>query len=330
MTHYRLAELAELTRHLGRTRQVWQRSGAQEWCQADASNPPPLEAGRSVQSAKGFFFAEQEHIFEFDGRYFRETLPKPAPFALIGVSSCDLVAIAYQDQFFANDPHYQARRQQALLVGLECTVPCEHGFCPTVDAGPAARPGTSDLVLHPVGDGWLLTVTSEQGRESLQGLNLTTAPETMKQQRLAQLEDCERQFPDDQHIRDGVQALNAGTINASTWQQMGIQCLSCSGCTSLCPTCSCYGVQDQSADQTITRRRFWDSCLYDGFQREASQHNPSDDAGARVYRFWYHKFSDDFRKDFGRYGCVGCGRCEATCPGVIGIHSVMKRISQHD
>ncbi|MEI8597114.1 hypothetical protein P4S64_03770 [Vibrio sp. M60_M31a] len=24
---------------------------------------------------------------------------------------------------------------------------------------------------------------------------------------------------------------------------------------------------------------------------------------------------------------MGCGRCEQTCPGVIGVHSLMKRIA---
>lgn len=326
MMAYFMTDLAELTRHLGRTRQIWQHDARQDWFQTDATTPSPLVAGRPARSAKGFFFAEQEHVFEFDGRYFRETLPRPEPFALIGVSSCDLVALAYQDQFFADDPHYQARRQQGLLVGLECTTPCTHGFCPTVDAGPGARAGTADLVLHPLDDGWLLTATSTQGEDSLRGLSLAAASECAQQLRDKQLADCEQQFPDDHHIVEGAQRLNAGEIAEDLWQHLGIQCLSCSGCTSLCPTCSCYGVQDQSSEQTISRRRFWDSCLYDGFQREASQHNPSADAGARVQRFWYHKFSDDFRQDFGRYGCVGCGRCEVTCPGVIGVHSVMKRI----
>lgn len=329
MSAYLLTDLSQLTGHLGRTRQLWQHDANQDWQRADGDNPAPLVAGRPLRSAKGFFFAEQEHIFEFDGRYFRETLPRPEPFALIGVSSCDLVAIAYQDQFFAEDVHYQARRQQALLVGLECPAPCTHGFCPTVDAGPGVRSGTADLVLHALGKHWLLMVTSARGHESLQGLDLPVAAESAQQQRKDQLASCEHQFPDDHHLVEGVRRLNADEVAEALWQQMGIQCLSCSGCTSLCPTCSCYGVQDQSSGSSVSRQRFWDSCLYDGFQREASQHTPSAEAGSRVQRFWYHKFSDDFRDEFGRYGCVGCGRCETTCPGVIGVHSVMRRIS-HD
>jgi formate hydrogenlyase subunit 6/NADH:ubiquinone oxidoreductase subunit I len=69
--------------------------------------------------------------------------------------------------------------------------------------------------------------------------------------------------------------------------------------------------------------RYWDSCLLEGFQREASGHHPAPHAGDRVRRFWYHKLSDDFAVDFGRAGCVGCGRCDVTCPGSIGALRVL-------
>lgn len=327
MTSYRLCSLELLTNHLGQHRDLWQAHGRQDWEKIEPATPLPLQAGCPAQSAKQFFFAEQEHVFVFDGHCFRETLPEPAPFALLGLSSCDLVAIGYQDAFFAEDPYYQTRRKQALLVGLECTQPCESGFCPSVDAGPEARPGTADLVLHPLDTGWLLTVASDKGAEALAGLALPQAAPKDLQQREHQLSICKQQFPGDHDIIEGIRRLNAGEVTRQLWQQMGIQCLACSGCTSLCPTCSCYGVQDQPCEEGFTRRRFWDSCLYDGFQREASQHNPSAEAGDRVHRFWYHKFSDTFRTEFGRYGCVGCGRCQTTCPGVIGVHSVMKRIA---
>ena len=53
---------------------------------------------------------------------------------------------------------------------------------------------------------------------------------------------------------------------------------------------------------------------------------PSAQAGTRLQRFWTHKFSPQTTAQFGRHGCVGCGRCEQTCPGVIGAHSIMKRL----
>ncbi|MCG7585570.1 4Fe-4S dicluster domain-containing protein, partial [Photobacterium sp. OFAV2-7] len=182
----------------------------------------------------------------------------------------------------------------------------------------------------------------------LKGLPLVQATPHDISLRWDDLSHCEQQFEDHSYISTGINKLNADDMSASFWQDVGVQCLGCSGCTTLCPTCSCYGTQSrqiiqaseasvqnsQSVPDSQTGQgtsvsqqvRFWDSCLYEGFQREASFHNPAEQAGERVKRFWYHKFSDDFLPEFGRYGCVGCGRCERTCPGVIGVHSIMKRI----
>lgn len=215
---------------------------------------------------------------------------------------------------------------------MDCTAPCENGFCPTVNAGPSVRDETADLALHPLdGQRWLLVVLTKLGEESLQGFDLKLASTHDKSQRWENIAHCEQLFPDDRYLIEGIEKISEGRVPEEFWQQVGIQCLGCSGCTTLCPTCSCFGTRsvsnDSNAEKSGTSQvRFWDSCLYEGFQREASFHNPSKEAGQRVERFWYHKFGMDFVPEFGRYGCVGCGRCEQTCPGVIGVHSLMKRI----
>lgn len=335
MQIYQLENTLTLQQHLAQRYQVYQLisnlDGDSHWQVSDPAKEVPLTAPQSISSPKSLFFAERENLFSFDGECFRETVPIPAPFALLGVHSCDLTAIAYQDQFFADDPYYQARRQQALLIGIDCTSPCEQGFCHTVNAGPGVAADCADIILHRQSSGqWLVLVCTDRGEQAAAGLNLALADNNGLQHRQQQLDSCIRQFDDHSHIRDGVQQLLNGDIDDSFWQQVGIQCLSCSGCTSLCPTCSCYGSRDQLGDDgTIYQQRFWDSCLYESFQREASQHNPSQQAGARVRRFWTHKFSNATVEEFGRHGCVGCGRCEQTCPGVIGAHSMMKRIVAH-
>ncbi|MGF1724379.1 4Fe-4S dicluster domain-containing protein [Photobacterium nomapromontoriensis] len=360
---YLLKSLDALRVHLSRNRtfyQVMAQDGEghhdYQWQQVVDRDWPPLLSHKPTHSAKAFFFAEQEPLYVFDGQCFRETLPSPDPFVLFGVQSCDLMAIHYQDIFFEQDPYYQSRREQVLLVGLDCTQPCEHGFCPTVNAGPSVRDETADLVLHPLDDNrWLLVALSVLGKEALHGFALDPASPHDISLRWDNISHCEQAFPDHQYLTDGINKLNSHQIPDTFWQQIGTQCLGCSGCTTLCPTCSCFGTrsvadstgvdvastealpaESATEDAVLTRSavstnsrqvRFWDSCLYEGFQREASFHNPAKLAGQRVKRFWYHKFSDDFTPDFGRYGCIGCGRCEQTCPGVIGVHSVMKRIA---
>jgi ferredoxin len=305
-------------------------------------------------SPKGFFFAQNEALYEFDGETFAPIIPNIAPRALFGVQACDLTAIAYQDQFFKDDPNYQARREQSLLVGVDCTGPCEKGFCPVVNAGPQVASEHADLILsqftqqgHEVADEapavetpWLLIATTVKGLASLQGLDLETAPDNWQHLRNEFKQQVLTQFADFSYINNSIESINDNVVPAQLWEELSVRCLGCSGCSNLCPTCSCYSTQDQSnLDQKAieqkynqapkyTTVRFWDSCQFDGFQREASGHNPSHIAAQRTERFWFHKFSDGYLPEFGRYGCVGCGRCEQTCPGSIGVHTVMQRIEQ--
>lgn len=332
MQSYQLETTLLLQQHLARSYQIYQRiddvEGDSHWQLDAVEQPSHINERLPISSPKGLFFSDRENLFSFDGKIFRETIPSPAPFALFGVQSCDLTAISYQDKFFIDDPYYQARRQQALLIGIDCINPCEHGFCHSVDAGPGVAADCADIILHRQSSGnWLLLVSSDKGEQALQGLNLPTASSNELTEREHQLDHCVQQFGDSQTIAQGIELLLSQNIEDQFWQQVGIQCLSCSGCTSLCPTCSCYGTQDLADDDgNIVQQRFWDSCLYESFQREASQHNPSAQAGARLKRFWTHKFSPQTTAQFGRLGCVGCGRCEQTCPGVIGAHSIMKRL----
>jgi formate hydrogenlyase subunit 6/NADH:ubiquinone oxidoreductase subunit I len=339
MEVYQLEDLSMLQQHLLAQYQLFQvvKNDDEQcsWQQQTQESQAPLIAELPQSSAKCFFFAEHENLLVFNGEYFQETLPKPAPFVLFGVLSCDLTAINYQDQFFKDDPYYQARRQQCLLVGLDCIQPCQQGFCPTVDAGPGVRDHTADIILHPLANKqWLVITTNDKGAEAIKGLALKTSHWHLMTQRDLTLHECEQSFPNNTYINKAIDKLNSGDINASFWQQLAVQCLGCSGCTTLCPTCSCYGTRSIEVESEqkkeikhIQQQRFWDSCLYEGFQREASFHNPSSEAGKRVQRFWQHKFGNEFFTEFNRHGCVGCGRCEQTCPGVIGVHSVMKRIN---
>ena len=334
MEVYLIDNLPILQQHLAlnyKFHQVVKNSDDQfHWQHIKSEESNPLVHDKPQSSAKGYFFADQENVLIFNGEYFQETLPTPQSYVLFGMLSCDLTAIHYQDKFFKDDPYYQSRRQQSLLVGLDCVTPCHNGFCPTVNAGPGVRDDCADLVLHPLKNKqWLLIEQTNKGAHSIKGLKLKKADNKYLTERNLTLDQCEQLFPDDNYITQGIKTLNSGKISNDFWEKVAIQCLGCSGCTTLCPTCSCYDTRTiKQDDNNFIQQRYWDSCLYEGFQREASFHNPSSEAGERVKRFWHHKFGDDFFTDFSQYGCVGCGRCEQTCPGVIGVHSVMKRIEQ--
>jgi formate hydrogenlyase subunit 6/NADH:ubiquinone oxidoreductase subunit I len=289
------------------------------------------EASTASFSAKSFFFAEREVLFRFEGGQFLSALPEVEPQVLFGVHACDLQAVAYQDRFFAHDPHYQARRQATLLVGVDCLESCAGGFCSTVHSGPQVRTGSADLILLPRQDAaapWLLLVGSHAGEQAIEAMQLLPASADWEAERHANKLRVAQQQGDQADIVHGVALLNAGKVAQDTWERLGLQCLACSGCTSVCPTCSCFAPLDQPTDSGgMQRERVWDSCLYQGFQKETSGHNPGATAGSRVQRFWFHKFGDEINAPFEHYGCVGCGRCDRVCPGGIGVHGVMHRVA---
>lgn len=333
---HKLDSPERLRAHLAQGRQVQEvradGQGGWHWQSLAADDTQPFEppSRPPLTSAKPFFFAEREALFRFDGGTFYGCLPEIEPQVLFGVSACDLRALAYQDQFFAHDKHYQRRRRQTLLVGFDCGHSCAGGFCTAVGGSPLVDQAQADLILRSNRPGgWTLLVASQSGAEAIAALALPLAPEDWAAERSADLAQVQAEQGAQAEMAAGIAAIQAASVEPERWEALGLRCLGCSGCTSVCPTCSCYAPLEQREEGgALQHSRVWDSCMYAGFQKEASGHNPAATPGQRVQRFWYHKFGTAFAERFGAYGCVGCGRCDAVCPGGIGAHGVMRRISR--
>ena len=177
------------------------------------SEPPPF-------SAKAFFFAEREAVFRFDGERFVACRPEVPAQVLFGLHACDLTAIAYQDQFFAADAHYQIRRAATLLVGIDCRHSCSHGFCTCVDSGPDVRAGSADLILLPRNGGdWLLLTGSPAGAAAIAGLTLAPATVDWAAERAGNRQRVAREQGDGHWLQAGIAAINAGQVSDETWER---------------------------------------------------------------------------------------------------------------
>ena len=246
-------------------------------------------------------------------------LPDLAPTAIIGVRACDLAALALQDRHFLEgvspDPHYQARRQQLLLIGVDCAQSAQTCFCASTGDGPALD-GRFDIGLAELAEGYLVWAGSGKGRPWVEGLSRQRATDA---QLAAMLEATDhaamaqtRHLPSEQKQRHLYQRLDH-----SHWQEVARRCLSCGNCTAVCPTCFCYsnthamGLMGDSA-QMIRR---WDSCFSPTLSDMG--HFQVRKATDQRYRQWLtHKLAG-WQEQLGRSGCVGCGRCLTWCP--VGI-----------
>jgi ferredoxin len=240
---------------------------------------------------------------------------------VIGVRACDLAALELQDRHFLEtdvpDAGYGARRRQLFLVAVNCTRPAETCFCASTGDGPAASRGY-DLVLDELDDGFIIRSGSASGDGILDLLALQ--PES-PQQRGAAMDATARaaamqgrQLPG-RNLRD----LLFDNLDHPRWEAVAARCLSCGNCTSVCPTCFCYREQEQPAlDRGSSRHyREWDSCFTQG---HSYIHGFVVRPDTRLrYRQWLTHKLGGWHDQYGRSGCVGCGRCIAWCPVGIDI-----------
>ncbi len=249
-----------------------------------------------------------------------QAAPAAAPkYAFLGVRACELAALDVQDRVFMGqayqDPHYVCRREQALVIAVNCTQAARTCFCTSMNTGPRCRQGF-DLALTELPDGFTLEIGSQRGRELALRLPLVPASPLQSNHAAAARARAEEQIT--RHMDTvGLRELLLANLNHPHWDEVAARCLSCTNCTMVCPTCFCSSVQEVSdlVGEAVERHRVWDSCFNPQFSYVHGglvRHNIRS-----RYRQWLtHKLAT-WHDQFGTSGCVGCGRCISWCP--VGI-----------
>ncbi len=276
------------------------------------------------QAIKPHAFAAQESLWQVrrDGQgrlQFEAVLPQAPALAMIGVRSCDLAALALQDAHFLRqgrrDPHYARRREQLFLVAVQCAEPAATCFCASTGDGPTPTAGY-DISLAELVDGFVALAGSDKGRAVLDALNPVAATrqqiESAREQGLVAAAAQQRSLPA-RKLRDPLMA----NLEHSRWDEVAARCLACGNCTAVCPTCFCHAESDEPAldGHSSQHLRNWDSCFGES-HGHLHGFNVRPDIRSRYRQWLTHKLAS-WHDQFGRSGCVGCGRCIAWCP--VGI-----------
>jgi len=278
---------------------------------------------------KALFFPQSEAILQYKRTTGKlESIAAVAQKRVIfGIRPCDAKAVSLLDTVFAEgdnqDPFWQARRAETLLIGLGCHAPCATCFCTSAESGPFHTDGL-DALLTDLGEIYLVELLSERAG----GLFDALAPASSILQENAQAVQsaAECALPKAFEL-DGLKGKLDRVFDQDIWAQLAQSCLGCGICTFLCPTCFCFDLVDEA--QRDTRVRNWDTCMFRVYSLEASAHNPRPTRKERTRQRLMHKYSY-WWEHADKLGCTGCGRCVRYCPVGLDIRAMIRTAGAYE
>ena len=256
-----------------------------------------------------FYFTEEQAI-----------VPKgPEKELLILLRSCDLHAVKRLDEIYLKngfeDFYYARIREKSHFALMGCESTCDSGFCVSMGTN---KSDNYDLYIKPAKE----EVQFEVKWEVL----------------LADFADCQPTSVEPAYITENKEkvALPKNLSNESfqkeIWKEYGDRCIACGRCNFVCPTCTCFTMQDifyKDNPKVGERRRVWASCEVDGFTTMAGGHEFRKSHSDRMRFKVMHKIYD-YEKRFGYPMCVGCGRCDDVCPEYISYSNCVNRLAKEE
>lgn len=273
---------------------------------------------KSDYSFKEVLLAINETLFYFTED--RTTVPKgPEKEILIFLRSCDLHAVRRLDQIYLKngfeDFYYARVRGKAKFVLMGCGTTCESGFCVSMGTN---RTEDYDAYLKMDGDAVYADFKCEDLEKAALGskeAEVTPDYVTENKEKVT--------LP---------KKLSNESFTKEIWQEYGDRCIACGRCNFVCPTCTCFTMQDifyRDNAKAGERRRVWASCQVDGYTEIAGGHGFRQKQGDRVRFKVMHKICD-YEKRFGYPMCVGCGRCDDVCPEYISYSNLVNRLAKEE
>lgn len=286
-----------------------------------------FDHGAPAQGLKPLAFVPEEVLWRSrqaeDGSLtFTVADEAPRPTAVLGARACDLAALQLLDQHFSYREHLDAaftRRRRALfLVAVDCARPAATCFCASTGDGPAAGSGY-DLALAELDEGFVVRARSEPGFAVLDALPVRPATPA-EQDRAAEQSRAAAAAQSRRLPAAAVAGSLLGRLEHPQWRLIAERCLSCGNCTAVCPSCFCHAETDETLlddASCVEHCRHWDSCFG---EQHSYLHGWVVRGEVRLrYRQWLTHKLDTWFEQFGRGGCVGCGRCIAWCPAGIDL-----------
>jgi sulfhydrogenase subunit beta (sulfur reductase) len=262
-------------------------------------------------SAKKFFFEPKETLFEFQSR--RGFKKRIKPRIIFGMRNCDANALLVLDKLYLNgfpDERYKEKREKTILITIPCDEPEENCFCESLELK-----DYFDLKFTDIGPSYYIEVGSEKGKRLVHRFKdhkmIGEKKDMDFRKVLNKRKDLKKYFDD------------------KLWKKEAERCLSCSQCTNICPTCTCFDIVD-NVELNLReggRSREADSCQLKSFTEVAGGHVFREARSARLRHFVLHKLQY-FKDQHDINMCVGCGRCITICPAGIDLVEISNKLGK--
>jgi len=305
-------------------------SGPARWRDINGTQDIDITTNRMLMAAKEFLLPVDDVLLRYQGKKGQEKLETPGvesrPTLMIGLRLCDVRAISVLDSVYLEgrfrDPYYAARRERLALIATVCDDPRWSCFCTTVGDLEEWAKG-ADALLTDLGDKVYVSPQTETGEKLAQGAFFK--------------DPTEEEMRKKSEVWTNLLALPkrpfAGKDMSETldwddpiWEEMARKCLGCGVCSYMCPSCSCFDIQDIVTGSTVERYRCRDTCQFSDFTQMGAGHNPRPEKKMRVRQRVMHKFKYQ-TEQFQLVGCTGCGRCVESCPVNIDLRDVLSRVA---
>jgi len=296
-----------------------------------------LNHANSRLSPKDLVFPQSERMFVFstdrkrEGAFILKEVPGEDNAQLVfGIRPCDARAFDLLDKVFLSqgtekDPYYLRKRKSTILIGLGCNEPCSTCFCHWTGGAPFSTEGL-DLLATELEDAFIIKTVSKEGEALLEGMGYLDADQedVAKAEAIAEAALASMGKPLESRRIKERQLMEV--FDDPYWETAHETCIKCGVCTYLCPTCSCFDIQDEVRRDCGFRCRNWDTCMFGLTTQHASGHNPRPTGKERFRQRFMHKLKY-FQDDFDVIMCVGCGRCVQSCPVNIDIREIVEALS---
>jgi len=272
---------------------------------------------KSRYSFKEALMPVSETLFFFTENQTAEAEARPRG-AVIFMRSCDINGLKRLDEMYLNngpsDYYYGRLRANIKIVLMGCSHSFENCFCVSMESNKTENYAMSIDQL----EGGSFAVDCRDDSIAAIFAEMGCRPEPV-----------EPSFVTKNEIRVSIPPdLSSAAARSEMWREYDTRCINCGRCNFVCPTCTCFTMQDlyySENGKVGERRRVWASCMVDGFTDVAGGGSYRQKNGDRMRFKVLHKVLD-FRERNGYNMCVGCGRCDDICPEYISFSGCINKL----